>query len=125
MREVTLRTEIDQLERLYRGEVREGTFAGPGRCVRATARTAIRVSFATSPHGLGHRGVEMVVVSRTDDQPAGSRLDYWRHLVCDTLVPLDMSIEQDGDAPGDYCGRLRHTDLGVAQLVEMTASRYW
>ncbi|MGA8113124.1 MAG: helix-turn-helix domain-containing protein [Actinocatenispora sp.] len=60
----------------------------------------------------------MTVAACTDDEPATSRLDYWRHVVCDTLVPLDMTC----DSPAGYRGRLVGTELDAAQFVELTAA---
>lgn len=65
----------------------------------------------------------MVVVLRTDDESPASRLDYWRHIVGDALVQLDMSTEPSAEAsPGDYWAKMAYADLGVAQFAEMTAA---
>lgn len=60
----------------------------------------------------------MPMVVCTDDEPAVSRLDYWRHIVGDTVVPLDMSA----DSSGGYRGRLVGARFSTAQFAELTAS---
>lgn len=65
----------------------------------------------------------MVVVLRTDDKSTAHRLDYWRHIVGDALVQLDMSTEpRPGASPGDYWGKMAYADLGIAQFAEVTAA---
>lgn len=60
----------------------------------------------------------MTTVIRTADEPAVTRMDYWRSVVCDTMVPLDMGIER----PEDYQGQLVNSDLGSTQVTEITTS---
>lgn len=65
----------------------------------------------------------MTAVLRTEDQPAPSRLDYWRHVVGNVVGSLELSTDMDGGAPGDYRGRLAYTDLGGGALfIEKTAA---
>lgn len=60
----------------------------------------------------------VAVVRRTEEAPPGSRVEYWRDAVCDSLVPLAMSTQ----LPGDYRGTLACTELGATQFAELTAS---
>ena len=57
-------------------------------------------------------------VARTLDLPPGQRFDYWKHVLSDTFVPLEVSTPS-GDA--DFLGRLRGTDLGSLRLIEVRA----
>jgi AraC-like DNA-binding protein len=52
---------------------------------------------------------------RARDEPTVSRLDYWRHLVCDTIVPFDLRI----DAPPDFDSHMLTGDMGPVRVVEM------
>ena len=57
-------------------------------------------------------------VARTLDLPPGQRFDYWKHVLSDTFVPLEVSTPS-GDT--DFLGRLRGTDLGSLRLIEVRA----
>jgi AraC-like DNA-binding protein len=57
-------------------------------------------------------------VARTLDLPPGQRFDYWKHVLSDTFVPLDVS-SPSGDA--DFRGRLRGCELGSLRLIEVHA----
>jgi AraC-like DNA-binding protein len=59
----------------------------------------------------------MSVLSSFDDGSPGERLDYWRHVVADSIVPFDLRIH---DEPGIY-GRMRSRDFGAVRLNDMTA----
>jgi hypothetical protein len=37
------------------------------------------------------------VLIRVEDEPPRTRLDYFRHVVADTIVPLDLRIDADRD----------------------------
>ena len=57
-------------------------------------------------------------VARTLDLPPGQRFDYWKHVLSDTFVPLEVS-SPGGDA--DFRGRLRGCELGSLRLIEVRA----
>jgi AraC-like DNA-binding protein len=57
-------------------------------------------------------------VARTLDLPPGQRFEYWKHVLSDTFVPLEVS-SPSGDA--DFLGRLRGCDLGSLRLIEVHA----
>src|ERR1700729_1975944 len=57
-------------------------------------------------------------VARTLDLPPGQRFDYWKHVLSDTFVPLEVSTP-GGEA--NFLGRLRGTDLGSLRLIEVRA----
>jgi AraC-like DNA-binding protein len=57
-------------------------------------------------------------MARTIDLPPGQRFDYWKHVLSDTFVPLEVS-SPSGNA--DFLGRLRGTDLGSLRLIEVHA----
>ena len=57
-------------------------------------------------------------VARTMDLPPAQRFDYWKHVLSDTFVPLEVSTPaQDGD----FRGRLRGTEFGSLRLIEVHA----
>ena len=55
-------------------------------------------------------------VARTLDLPSGQRFDYWKHVLSDTFVPLEV-WSPGGDA--DFRGRLRGSELGSLRLIEV------
>jgi len=60
----------------------------------------------------------MTDVARTLDLPPGQRFEYWKHVLSDTFVPLEVS------SPGgetDFRGRLRGCELGSLRLIEVHA----
>ena len=57
-------------------------------------------------------------VARTLDLPPGQRFDYWKHVLSDTFVPLEVS-SPGGEA--DFRGRLRGCELGSLRLIEVQA----
>jgi len=57
-------------------------------------------------------------VARTLDLPPGQRFEYWKHVLSDTFVPLEVS-SPGGDA--DFRGRLRGCELGGLRLIEVRA----
>ena len=60
-------------------------------------------------------------VARTNDLPPGQRLEFWKHVLSETFVPLEVSSPR-GDA--DFRGRLRGTDLGSLRLIEVRAEAH-
>jgi len=57
-------------------------------------------------------------VARTLDLPPDQRFDYWKHVLSDTFVPLEVS------SPGgesDFRGRLRGCELGSLRMIEVRA----
>lgn len=62
--------------------------------------------------------VVATTVIHTEDAPAGARVDFWRDVVRDTMLPVDLAID-----PADPLrGRLVHLDLGATQIDQMTTS---
>jgi AraC-like DNA-binding protein len=57
-------------------------------------------------------------VARTLDLPPGERLDYWKHALSDTFVPLEVSNPR-GDS--DFRGRLQGCELGRLRLIDVHA----
>jgi AraC-like DNA-binding protein len=57
-------------------------------------------------------------VARTLDLPPGQRFEYWKHILSDTFVPLEVS-RPSGDT--DFLGRLRGCELGSLRLIEVHA----
>lgn len=57
-------------------------------------------------------------VARTLDLPPGQRFEYWKHVLSDTFVPLEVS-SPSGDA--DFRGRLRGGELGSLRLIDVHA----
>jgi AraC-like DNA-binding protein len=57
-------------------------------------------------------------VARTLDLPPDQRFDYWKHVLSDTFVPLEVS-SPGGDA--DFRGQLRGCELGSLGLIEVQA----
>jgi AraC-like DNA-binding protein len=60
-------------------------------------------------------------VAQTLDLPPGQRFDYWKRVVSDTFVPLEVS-SPSGD--GDFRGRLRGCDLGRLRLIDVLAETH-
>jgi AraC-like DNA-binding protein len=60
----------------------------------------------------------MVVLLRTNDLPPAQRRDAWRHIVCDTLGPLDMRIHSDepprGEIAAGQLGAVRVANVRTA-----------
>jgi AraC-like DNA-binding protein len=56
----------------------------------------------------------MTTVHTADDLPVAERADYWRHVLAETIVPLD---------PIDVPDRVVAGSVGAIQVGEMTASR--
>jgi AraC-like DNA-binding protein len=57
-------------------------------------------------------------VARTIDLPPSQRFDYWKHVLSDTFVPLEVSTPTGNT---DFRGRLSGTDLGSLRLIEVRA----
>jgi AraC-like DNA-binding protein len=57
-------------------------------------------------------------VARTLDLPPDQRFEYWKHLLSDTFVPLEVSSPR-GEA--DFRGRLRGCELGSLRMIEVQA----
>jgi AraC-like DNA-binding protein len=60
-------------------------------------------------------------VAQTLDLPPGERFDYWKHVLSDTFVPLEVS-RPGGD--GDFLGRLRGCDLGRLRFIDVNAEAH-
>jgi hypothetical protein len=55
----------------------------------------------------------MTVVFRADGVPVAERAEYWRHVIGQTLIPLE---------PIDVPDRLLASDVGALQVGELTTS---
>src|SRR5437867_11351014 len=60
-------------------------------------------------------------VARTLDLPSGQRFEYWKHILTNTFVPLEVSTPGSGD---DFRGRLRGCELGSLRLIEVSAEAH-
>jgi AraC-like DNA-binding protein len=60
-------------------------------------------------------------VARTLDLPSGQRFEYWKHVLSQTFVPLEVS-NPSGDA--DFRGRLRGCELGALRFIEVLAEAH-
>jgi AraC-like DNA-binding protein len=58
------------------------------------------------------------VVYQSDDVPVASRADYWRHVVGDTVAPLELRIDQGLDLQE----KLVVGDVGPVRVTELLAS---
>jgi AraC-like DNA-binding protein len=56
----------------------------------------------------------MSVVFQASDEPVGSRTEYWRHVLAETLVPLD---------PVDVPDRLVAAEVGAVRVGELLARK--
>ena len=55
----------------------------------------------------------------TDEHPPSERFDFWREVVCDVFVPLD--VEPRGARPDDFNGSVQVAALDGLQLVRVDA----
>jgi AraC-like DNA-binding protein len=62
----------------------------------------------------------MSVIVRTPEVPPTQRLDFWRHVVSDTFVPLDVS----GTSGPAFRAEMRGGPLGTIQMFDMSADRH-
>src|SRR6266568_5413586 len=60
-------------------------------------------------------------VAITADLPAGQRFEYWKHVLSNTFVPLEVSTPGDED---DFRGRLRGCELGSLRFIEVSAEAH-
>jgi len=60
-------------------------------------------------------------VARTLDLPSGQRFEYWKHILTNTFVPLEVSTPGNGD---DFRGRLRGCELGSLRFIEVSAEAH-
>ena len=60
-------------------------------------------------------------VARTLDLPSGQRFEYWKHILSNTFVPLEVSTPS-GDS--DFRGRLRGCELGSLRFIEVAAEAH-
>src|SRR5580658_8143308 len=56
-------------------------------------------------------------VARTLDLPSGQRFEYWKHVLSDTFVPLEVSTPGGG---ADFRGRLRGSSVLIQDGREAT-----
>jgi AraC-like DNA-binding protein len=59
----------------------------------------------------------MHTVVRFDDEPVGSRFDYWRHVVGETLVPIDI---RPLVPPAEVCGGFLSGEAGAVRVSQHT-----
>src|SRR6516162_2465237 len=57
-------------------------------------------------------------VARTLDLPSAQRFEYWKHILSDTFVPLEVSTPSGED---DFHGRLRGCEFGSLRFIEVSA----
>jgi hypothetical protein len=60
-------------------------------------------------------------VARTLDLPSGQRFEYWKHILTNTFVPLEVSAPGNGD---DFRGLLRGCELGSLRFIEVSAEAH-
>jgi AraC-like DNA-binding protein len=61
----------------------------------------------------------MSIVFRVDDAPAGSRADYWQHVVGDSIAPLELRRPEGLDG----ADRLRVDDAGAVRVTQLSVGR--
>ena len=61
---------------------------------------------------------ELAQTAQTSNLPRRQRFDFWRHVVSDTFVPLDVTSPAED---GSFQGRLRGSDLGMLRIYEVDA----
>jgi AraC-like DNA-binding protein len=61
---------------------------------------------------------ELPQTAQTADLPRGQRFDFWRNIVSQTFVPLDVTAPCEA---GGFRGRLRGADLGMLRMYEVDA----
>jgi AraC-like DNA-binding protein len=54
---------------------------------------------------------------QTLDLPTGQRFDYWKHLLSDAIVPLEVDCADTAD----FSGQLRCCELGALRFIEVAA----
>src|SRR4029077_2011240 len=60
-------------------------------------------------------------VARTLDLPSEQRFEYWKHILTNTFVPLEVSTPGNGD---DFRGLLRGCELGSLRFIEVSAEAH-
>src|SRR5947207_15195300 len=60
-------------------------------------------------------------VARTLDLPSGQRFEYWKHVLSNTFVPLEVWSPGGGD---DFRGLLRGCELGSLRFIEVSAEAH-
>jgi len=60
-------------------------------------------------------------VARTLDLPSGQRFEYWKHVLSNTFVPLEVWSPGGED---DFRGLLRGCELGSLRLIEVSAEAH-
>jgi AraC-like DNA-binding protein len=60
-------------------------------------------------------------VARTLDLPSGQRFEYWKQVLSQTFVPLEVSTPSGG---ADFRGRLRGCELGSLRFIEVSAEAH-
>ncbi|HEY6710607.1 MAG TPA: hypothetical protein VJB61_23800 [Actinomycetota bacterium] len=58
----------------------------------------------------------MSVMFRAEDEPVVSRVDYWRHLAEETVVPLELRV----GGSRDFRSQIRAGQIDAVQVTEMT-----
>ena len=70
---------------------------------------------------LTKEGGNVPDVARTLDLPSGQRFEYWKHILTNTFVPLEVSAPGNGD---DFRGLLRGCELGSLRFIEVSAEAH-
>jgi hypothetical protein len=60
-------------------------------------------------------------VARTLDLPSGQRFEYWKHVLSNTFVPLEVWSPGGED---DFRGLLRGCELGSLRFIEVSAEAH-
>ena len=60
----------------------------------------------------------MSMVFRATDEPAASRPDYWRHVICERFRPMEVRF---ADGPGSHDELLTGV-IGALRVTESTSS---
>ncbi|MFI7534309.1 helix-turn-helix domain-containing protein [Streptosporangium sp. NPDC049376] len=63
----------------------------------------------------------MRTVIHTDGVAPAERFEYWRHLVSQTLLPLEVVSE----SPADFHGEMRSMDFGAVHISKVSCSDIW
>src|SRR5436853_7226569 len=63
------------------------------------------------------QGIAMSMVFRAADEPAASRPDYWRHVICERFRPMEVRF---ADGPGSYDELLTGV-IGALRVTESTS----
>jgi hypothetical protein len=60
-------------------------------------------------------------VATTAGLPAGQRFEYWKHVLSNTFVPLEVTTPGGGN---DFRGLVRGCELGSLRFIEVSAEAH-